>query len=256
MMRSLALLLGLAMSMVALSAVPSHGAITIASTAITNESTNTNTHSFHTGFAVSGEMVVMIIGCRGATNSVTWPQGVTELEDSNTSTALLSVGWIRATGSMTNINNINTAVSDTCTGIAYRVSGAHTSQAPEKGTAVGDGTGANDSPDPPSLTPSWSDALQTLYIAAAGIAFNTSCNTYPSGFSNTATGQSSGATPGAACAATLLSNSPPVNPSNFVLNSVNSWVANTIAVRAAGTAADAILGNRMGTGGIVDSSSE
>lgn len=228
--------------------------LAVASVATTNESTNTNTHAFHTGFAQSGEMVVMAIGCRGLTNSVTWPQGVTELEDSNTSTATLSVGWIRATGSMTNISNINTAVSDTCTGIAVRVTGAHTSSNPEKGTAVGDGTGVSTTPDPPSLTPSWSDTLQTLYIAFVGLGFNNTCSGFPANFpNNNTTGASSGAAPGAACAATLLSNSPPVDPSTFTTTAGVTWVTNTIAVRPAPDATPRrILGGQIGSSGMLD----
>lgn len=96
-------------------------------------------------------------------------------------------------------------------------------------------TGTNVNPNPPSVTPGWTD--DTLWIACFGGNNDNTVSAFPTNYTNTTSHNSGGGTGGCtlgSCRRELNAGSD--DPGFFTFSESTGWVANTIAIRPAAVA--------------------
>lgn len=204
----------------------------IAATATTTSASGSATHTINlpSGIA-SGNLLFLIVQWKNDSASVsslsqTW-NVLTGQTGSSRRTAMfwrVSDGTEGATTTVT-----FSASTDMVMGLAYRTTGA---QSVEIGTYA---TGSSNSPNPPSLSPSWGSA-KTLWAIYIGVADNRqSLSSYPSNYTLsqiTSVGSaSSGSTNQEAWLAGYQNEASSEDPGTGTLSSSLSWVAQTIAFR-------------------------
>lgn len=165
---------------------------------------------------VAGNLLVASIGCNG-NNTWTWPAGWSELSDSGS----LSVAYRVADGTETTVAPTQNGTSTTAW-VAFNIRGQAATSYIEAGTTA---TGSSTAPNPPSLTPTWSNT-PTLFIAVVR-SKSTSVTGYPSGYSNTQT--SSGSTVSHSSATKTIPGAAE-DPGTFTTGNDN-WSAQTVAIR-------------------------
>lgn len=154
------------------------GGLTIETTASGTTASST-THSVTLPSSIAANDIIMLFFSQLDDNSdTTWPGGYTELADDGCLfTDQLSVAYRRATGGESGSISVTTGTTTTGAFTTYRISGAHTSSAPEVNSVA---TGESTAPDPGSITASWGSA-DNLFIAAWNNQ-GTSTTGYPSSY--------------------------------------------------------------------------
>ena len=168
----------------------------------------------------------------GASGGFSWPAGWTEVLDSAvvSTEASVTVGWRRATGGETTVQ-VTSVNAERSTHIAVRITGAHTTTAPEF-SATATGTSAN--PNPDSLNPTNWDVEDTLWIAwQANDLQATTVFPYANNNVSTSTTDVTSASYGAICSTESAVAS--IDPGTFTIGASDQWRAGTIAVRPAGS---------------------
>lgn len=202
--------------------------------------TNTKTVGMPSG-VTNGDLVVIILtkdGGTGTSDITTPASGWTELYDLASGSAnpgLAQTAWYRFCDGTEPVDvtvTFTSGVAEIASWVCYRVSGA---LAIEAGVPA---VGVSDTPDPPSLTPSWGSE-DTLWLAVMGWdgwATVTNHSGYPPNYSidqRTAGTYGGSAGAGTSVAGRELA-AASTDPDAFLLNSSNRWIANTIAIRPIG----------------------
>ena len=181
----------------------------------------------------SGDLLIMIFGCRPVT--VTTPTGWTRIgTGSGAVDTELEIYWREADGGegATETVTISTAVGSAHR--TYRITGAEDpdTQPPEAAFSFNDVN--NNSPDPPSLTPT-GGAEDFLWIATYIQRDNDSATGFPTSY--TGTGSESDTTNFVTTGwAQRDLNASSENPSNFTTTDAEEWSSATIAIHPAGGA--------------------
>ena len=128
------------------------------------------------------DLLIMVIGVDGDGSSaavVTWPSGWSEIFQTahSADTHSHSAAYKVADGGEGATEDFTTDDSETSVHLTFRISGY--TGTPEAGTSV---EGDSDSPDPPSLAPSWG-ADDTLWIACQGNDGQTYAEGFPTDYS-------------------------------------------------------------------------
>ncbi len=183
---------------------------------------NTHTINLPSGI-ISGNLLLMLFTTFDG-RAFTPPSGWTTIF-SQSNTVTLSAAYKVADGSEGATTTCTTASTGSRSAhVTLRITGYQAT--PQSATATGSSTG----PNPPSLSPSWGTASETLFIAGFGNRATSAPSGIPANYADLLSGVN-GSGPVAALAtriATLSSD----DPGAFTSES-SSWVAGTIAVRAA-----------------------
>ena len=187
----------------------------------------------------AGDILLALIGCDGAptatsvdaVNGVSW-NVLTSI--ANGTANRLIVAWLRAVVDQPTPILVNMALSATEQGVTrvLRITGAHTTSAPEVGVAV---TGSSTLPNPPALNPTGWDVEDTLWLAASNTDAAVTATVYPTNM-DVATGFSdvSGGGNGAGLHTVRAERAvASLDPTTFTLSATETWVAQTIAIRPA-----------------------
>ena len=183
-----------------------------------------------------GDRIVVALGCT-TVSAVTWPAGWTEIVDSNTASANISIAYRDCDGTESGGTVVPTTPGGELFSAAWVVihlqAGSFHSSAPEVATSY---TGSPDTaPDPPSLTPSWG-STETLWLAfAAGSRTPNNTHTVaPTGFSGLLTQTAtSGTAQGNIGYAYKEERASSQDPSAFTTSASDIWVGATVAIRGA-----------------------
>lgn len=182
----------------------------------------------------SGELLVIFFGCSYA-SSITNPAGWTEKWDqdvsSNSRRSSCHVKVADGTEDGTTVS-ITVPDGDQAAAHTYRISGWYgTLAGVEVGTAA---TGTDDSPNPPSLTPSWGSADQLFLVSAVYKGDFTTTSSYPTNYTNGTTTKSAATDSGdevSVATARRAVTGTTDNPGVYTLSGSANWVANTLVVR-------------------------
>jgi len=169
--------------------------------------------------------------------SVSWPAGWFELFDVLNGTACgLAAAYTDAAAGPT--ITVTTSANTKSAHSTYRVSG-YEGTAPQAATA----TGADATPDPPPVSPSWGGA-DTLWLAAEGNDDTLNVTDYPPSYLKGQTIVTSGGTATSNCriaTAERYLNAATENPGAFQLApDPEEWVAATVAIRPVETAPNVV----------------
>jgi len=183
------------------------------------------------GYDTVGDLLIVVFGCDGS-ESVGWPAGWTELFEKQITLVLtLAVGYRVAEGDEESTITVTTGTSERSAHTSYRISGIHSSSAPECGSSnTSDGS---DSPDPPDLDPSWGEE-DTLWIAACCYDANKTISGYPTNYTD---GRNDHSLSVAGCGVGSCFrelNAESETPPLFALSASEQWIANTLAIRCSG----------------------
>lgn len=169
-----------------------------------------------------------------------FPGGWTQLFQTNAGNTVNFGAWYRVADGGEGASIVVTTSNDQMTAsTSYRITDY--SGTPECGTAV---LGSNNTPDPPSLTPTWG-ARDTLWFAACGYDYNRTITAYPTNYTN---GRNDYANVGDGCGvgtARRELNAISEDPGTFTLSAADEAVSNTVAVQPPISA-----GGGSGAGGV------
>lgn len=188
---------------------------------------------------VSGDLlIVSFTAFETSSIVVTWPAGWTSLisahHNASTSTAFTEIRYRVADGTEGATISITTNESQESSHRSWRISGQHTTSAPEGAAA----TGSSTTPNPPALDPAGWAAEDTLWLAIAAIDHGTrTFSAFPASYVNTFDHDGLGV-PNAGYGERSL-NAASEDPSTFTISQTTAWAAFTIAIRPAGGIAQA-----------------
>jgi hypothetical protein len=207
----------------------------VQSTITSEEVTEVTSHDVSLPAGVSsGDLVVVYVAVKN-NRTVTYPAGWTEILDTNGTGVSISVAYRRCDGTEGATIIVTSSILDASSHGAYRITGHHATTNPEVGTTT---AGTDQSPDPPSLTPSWG-AEDTLWIAFHGAGGDHTTSAFPASYTDGIQENDSGSGISSASARRNL-NAASENPGAFSLSSGTiQWRANTIAIRPASVAGQA-----------------
>jgi len=194
----------------------------------TNLAANNHTVDLPAGI-VSGDLLLVVFNCDGL-EATTYPGGWTglfEKQDGGADGNTLSAAYRVADGGEGASITVTTAGAEDSAYQTYRISGY--SGVPEVGTsAVGD----SDSPNPPSLAPSWgATTVSTLWLAIAGWDGLETVNVYPANYTDGLDNTSAGGADACGCGSARREfKAASDDPGVFTLSGGNHWIANTIAI--------------------------
>jgi hypothetical protein len=188
---------------------------------------------------VSGNLLILVAGySNGAApaGAINTPSGWTKLDSiTGANKAIEYIFYKTATGSEgATLTISSTNVSRGMGFLAYQIAGW--SGTPQVGTFV---TGTNNTPDPPSVTPTGAASLALALCGGDGDGNPQTISAYPSGYSNGQVGATTGTgsvlTGFAAGAEATISGTSPVDPGTFTLGYTpyENWWAQTVIVNAA-----------------------
>lgn len=198
---------------------------------LTGDTSNVTTHTYNYDTAPSsGQLLIIIVGCDG-NPTITWT-GYTELYKTNSGTSTCGGAAYRyADGTEDTTDSFSTGTVEKCVTIAMRISGHHTSTAPQASTSA---TGTSSTPDPPAGNPAWG-AEDTLWIATEHSDGTSAATGYPTSYTdNQLTGSSNPSSNTSEAKANRNLNNTTDDPSAFAISASQQWVANIIMVRPAG----------------------
>jgi hypothetical protein len=205
----------------------------IAGTQKSVESASVTAHDATLPASVAADDILIVwIFQDGASGGFTWPAGWTEVLDSAvvSTEASVTVGWRRATGGETTVQ-VTSVNAERSTHIAVRITGAHTTTAPEF-SATATGTSAN--PNPDSLNPTNWDIEDTLWIAwQVNDLQATTVFPYANNNVSTSSTDVTSASYGAICSTDSAAAS--VDPGTFTIGASDQWRAGTVAIRPVGS---------------------
>lgn len=175
----------------------------------------------------AGDLLLVFFGLDlGATSVTSWG-GFTQLDYQDVATGTSSGGcaYLWASGGESGTFTVTTVGSERATAICICVRGADTGQTPVISSAV---TGNSTNPDPPSLTPGWTD--KTLWLAFAVSDVSAAPTAGPAGYSNFTV--TSGTSAAFVAIATNANQVATEDPGAFTM-ATEQWAAWTIAVKPA-----------------------
>jgi N-acetylneuraminic acid mutarotase len=214
---------------------------TVSSVTTTNTgtgfATDSTTHNVSMpATTAAGDLLLMLLSTDDSA-TVTDPDGAggwTELQTLNNSTNVRGSVWGKiATGSDGTTVNFATSTTQSAAAQVYRVLAAEWYGGNlTNGVSVSSGVSATtQTPDPPSLDPSW-DTENALWLAYAAGGTYTSVTTYPTNYTNgTHAAGNTGAAGASVSSARRTLSASSENPGTFNMNASNASVAFTIAVR-------------------------
>jgi hypothetical protein len=199
------------------------------SVAATNTSTAaaSTTPSVSLPASISAGDLLLIAVYTGSGSTVTATGWTSVYSNTNIGSGTLAILYKIASGSEGASVTVANSPGFSSAHLAYRITGAHASQAPEAGTAA---TGFSSNPDPPSFDPSGWGTEDTLWIAVY-VTTNGTVTGYSSGYLSGITA-SDGTYKVGWCA--KGANAASENPGTGTLSGFSSWGANTLAVRPSG----------------------
>ena len=178
----------------------------------------------------AGDLLLVFFAQR-STVEVTWPAGWTEVfagVNSPNSETRLECAYRLADGTE-GATIMVTAANARSAHTSYRIAGWNGTTAPEAATS----TGADATPDPPSLATSWGTA-DTLWLVGLGISVETaspSISAFPGAYTDEFSALFGGGGNCRAGSARRQRRTATENPSAGVLSSADDWVAATVAIR-------------------------
>ena len=197
----------------------------IAATNISTEASAATSHDISLPASISaGDLLIVFIATDGS-NTFSWPEGWTELCESNILHVSMAVAYRAADGNEGATVVSTSTNSEKSSHAAYRITGYDGVQ---EVSAVA--TGQSTAPNPASLTPSWGSA-DTLWIAVAAYDATSFTMGYPYADNNLwqkTMGGGTGDCGIAVCSDELTQVS--ADPGAFTLNASEQWSAYTIAV--------------------------
>lgn len=211
-----------------------------------NTDTDSHTVSLPAGI-VSGDLLIAYFANNTDTVTVTWPGGWTQLFSStNAGSHRLSAAYRIADGGEGGSITVTTSVVEEATWVTYRIDGY--SGVPEVGTAVAADT--SDSPNPPSLTASWG-SLENLWFAIEsnrvfGSDSGRAVTALPTNYGNEV--EQEVANYPYLSIARRSNETATEDPGVFTLSDVSDWIAQTIVVKPAFTAAASVSATGVSSG--------
>lgn len=211
-------------------AAPSWAASPVVAATNTSTSTGTtHTANLPSGI-VSGNLLIVKIGCDGDP-AITWTStGFTEFfEKAFTGGAvIMALAYRQADGGEGSTIDITTDVAEKCAHLSYRITGAEdpATQVPEVSTGA---TGTSTTPDPDSLTPTGGSA-DFLWLAMHVHEGDATTDAFPASYSNGISieeGSAGGAGLGSAERQLTASSE---DPATFTISGSEKWVAPTVAI--------------------------
>ena len=204
---------------------PTEGTATLTDTAVGTS------HVVNLPTCASGNLFVVVGILDGSVTAVSWPGSWVELLGYDDAGAVDTAGYLFSTGGESTVTVTSTG-SDDGAWIAWCITGAHASQAPEL-TFIDNG--ATSTPDPPQETASWG-AEDNLWITCVGNTTGAQTITsYPANYTNSVDNQGAGNR--VSCATRQL-NAASEDPGTFTLSgSTGSKTTWTIVVRPAAVVA-------------------
>lgn len=191
---------------------------------------NSWTLTYPTNIA-AGDLLIAFVGSDGQP-SPTFPTGWTAIGAgrwlATASAATLIAYYKIADGTESGNFTLSLSTSEQGAWRIVRITGWHGTTPPEAGTANANNT---DTPDPPSLSPSWGAADTLWFAAEAADGGATSVSTYPTNYTNGFSDSSGGGTGGHLGTARRNVNATSEDPGTFLLSATEQWAAQTIAVR-------------------------
>lgn len=179
----------------------------------------------------SGQLLIVLFGQREDADA-TFPAGWTEFFDAGTAGQAGIAGAYRvADGAEGASITVTTTANRPDAWAVIRIAAGtfKSGTAPEAGTVA---TGSSTTPNPPSLTPSWSQG-ETLWIAACALkdaATARTVSSWPTGYADNQTSQSSNNTH-ELFFATKFAEAASDDPGTFTVSATGQWAAQTIAIR-------------------------
>lgn len=216
----------------------------------TSNSHGTNTNPWVVTYCANiaaGNRLVLAVAVDSAdtaTNLPTYtaPGGWNAIEDfafNPTLGAKLLVLEKIATGAETGTFNLDLSSSEQGAWVMDRISGAHASEAADKGTLAEGASGAN--PNPPIVTAGWTGE-ENLFMAVAALSHGDSALTAPPTNYGNELFLGGGTTTGAAIMIAYRALTADTdNPGEFTLVTGRNWAAQTIVLRPAVVGAGRVL---------------
>lgn len=218
-----------------------------AAVATSSETADTTTHtvSLPSGI-VDGSLVVVFFAHDGASsNTITWPDGWTPLirDDTESAACGFEVAARFCDGTEGSTISVGTSSSELSVHRAVRISGHHATHFPE--VAIVDGSSTT--PDPPSLSPSWGSAEESLlYAVFANDNGNRTLSSAPTNYDATDVYATAAGGTGVGLGVGYRNASvTSEDPGNYTISNAQDWIAYTIAIRPSG--ADAVSATGIGT---------
>ena len=177
---------------------------------------------------VAGDLLIVVF-TTDETPAVTFPGGWINLFDTINGVSVRFTAEYRiADGGEGASIVVTTADNQMTSHTSYRISGYN--GVPEVGVSA---TGADNSPNPPNLTPSWG-LRSTLWLSIAGYDGGTkTVNAYPANYTDGRNDRANNAEGSGTGSARREIGAVSDDPEVFTLSGVDDWVANTIAIAPA-----------------------
>lgn len=173
----------------------------------------------------AGDLLLLLVSVNN-TITLTTPSGWTQLFNTANGALRHACYYKTASGSEGSTVTVTGSGSAGWATNSYRITGHQ--GAPEAGTSA---TGTSNSPNPPSLTPSWGSA-KTLWLAAVGnIVGGGTTATAPTNYGNQVTAAASFSARCSSSRRELEASSE--DPGTYALSASQAWVTNTVAIRPA-----------------------
>ena len=209
----------------------------IRSSTSSTETADTMSHTVSLPATVESGDTLLVFFVADEVPGITFPGGWNLIETTGNGSALILVSyWKEADGTEDGTTiSVSTTSSQESAHASYAISGAidPDTQAPQ----ATENTGADNSPDPPSISPT-GGSKDYLFLAIAGIdtTSTNSISAYPSSYINTGNASSGGGTGVRIGFCTRALTASSEDPGVFTKSSTESWSTQTIAVHPASAA--------------------
>lgn len=193
----------------------------------------------------NGDLILAFVAADGAP-SFSWPAGWIR-RDTNATAVAMAMAWKISDGTETSTFTLTLGASEQGGWRIFRITGWFGSGIPTSGNWTAqvnaDGTalaapaqGTNAAPDPGSLNPANWDVEDTLWFAGCAVDTSRTISVWPLADNQTAdvSGGAGGATLGLCTINSAVSS---LDPGTFTISASDDWLAATVAVRPAATAA-------------------
>jgi hypothetical protein len=213
-----------------------------------NGSTDSHTLDLPADVA-SGNLLLMQFGYHDSA-TVTWPEGWTEITAKEIGgNGNHSIAFHRADGTEGATITVGTSVATQSTFLGYRITGHHATSDPEGASDDSSLGGNSNTPDGPSLAPTWlsGGAEDVLWITFFAMDGNRTVTAYPTNYTDGFAVTQAGGSANCAGTARRELSATSEDPDPFEVSAADAWTSGTVGIRpaAAGGGGGTILPHMM-----------